>query len=57
LSHALSLFALVISETGSQVYARAGLDCYPIYASHVAGMTGVYHLTQLFFNWLTWQSH
>jgi hypothetical protein len=32
----------------SCIYAQACLDCdLPIYASHVAGMTGMYHHTQL----------
>jgi hypothetical protein len=46
-------FALVICQIGSRVFAQAGLGHDPPnYASHEAGMTGVYHHTKLY--WLRW---
>jgi hypothetical protein len=41
----LTLFTLVILQIGSRIDALAGSP--PIYAFHVAGMTGVHHCTQL----------
>jgi hypothetical protein len=35
-----ALFALGISETGSHIYAQTSLECEPIYASCLTGMTG-----------------
>jgi hypothetical protein len=48
------LFALVILEIGSLIYAEAGLGLnLSICASHVAEVTGVYHHAQPFY-WLRW---
>jgi hypothetical protein len=48
---ALLVLVLVIFLIGSHMYPT-GLDHNPpIYASHVAGMTGMYHHTQLFIGW------
>jgi hypothetical protein len=50
LSHAPSpvLFALIIFLPRSHIYAPNDLDHdLPIYASHVAGITAVYHRAQL----------
>jgi hypothetical protein len=44
----LVVFALVIFEIRSHVYAGAGLDLnLPIYASQVVGLKDVNHYTQL----------
>jgi hypothetical protein len=43
----LTLFALVIFLIGSHVYAWDGLDHNPIYTSHTAGVTDVWHHAQL----------
>jgi hypothetical protein len=42
-----AVFALVIFEIGFYVYAWAGLDLNPMYASQVAGMTSMCHYTRL----------
>jgi hypothetical protein len=43
-----TFFALIIFQIGSGVYVWAGLQSSPtIYASLMAGMTGVYHHAQL----------
>jgi hypothetical protein len=42
------LFALDIFQIRSHINSQAWLDCDPpIYSSHVAGMTGTHHHTQL----------
>jgi hypothetical protein len=47
-AHHPALFIWVIFEIESLVYSRAGLDHeFPIYASHIAGMTGVNNNIQL----------
>jgi hypothetical protein len=47
-----TLFASGIFQIGSNIYAQAGLDCDPpIFASHIAGITGTHHHTQLFSGW------
>jgi hypothetical protein len=33
----------LLFQIRSLVYAWVGLGCNPIYASHIAGMTGVFH--------------
>jgi hypothetical protein len=44
----LALFAFVIFQIGSHIFAWVSLGIDPpIYATHVAEMTGVYHHTQL----------
>jgi hypothetical protein len=44
-----AFFALVIFRVGSHIYVWASLDYgYPIHSSCIAGMTGMYHHTQLF---------
>jgi hypothetical protein len=56
----LDLFALGIFYIGSHIYARAILDCSPpIYASHIARMTGMCHIgwggvLQTLFSILLW---
>jgi hypothetical protein len=50
LSHPSGIFALVVFWIESCIYAWTYLDCVPpIYASHIAGMSGMYHHSQLFF--------
>jgi hypothetical protein len=45
----LALFALVIFQIGSYIYAQAGLDCNPpIYTSYMAEMTKACHYAQFF---------
>jgi hypothetical protein len=49
----LALFALVIFETESPIYAQASLDSdFSIYGPHVPGMTGTLHNDQLFFSFI-----
>jgi hypothetical protein len=44
----LVLFTLAIFQIRSLFFDQASLDCNsPIYALHVAGMTGTYHHAQL----------
>jgi hypothetical protein len=44
----LVLLGLVIFQVGSCLRDLAGLNCNPsVYASQVAGMTGVHHHTQI----------
>jgi hypothetical protein len=46
-----ALFALVVFQIGSRIFAQAGLDHDPsVYVSHVAGITGSHHHIQLY--WL-----
>jgi hypothetical protein len=41
-------FAFVSFQMRSYIYTQAGLDSNPlIYVSHIAGMTGVHHHSQL----------
>jgi hypothetical protein len=43
-----ALFALDVFQIVSHIYVQAGLNCdSSIYASHMAGMTGVHHHTLL----------
>jgi hypothetical protein len=47
-----ALFALTIFQIRSRIYAWAGLDHNPIYASYIDGMTGI-HTAPIFY-WLRW---
>jgi hypothetical protein len=43
----LHTLALVIFRLGSHFFLLADLDHSPIYACHIAGMTGMHHHAQL----------
>jgi hypothetical protein len=43
-----AFFALIIFYIRCGIYTQPDLECHlPIYASHIAEMTGMYHHTQL----------
>jgi hypothetical protein len=45
-------FVILVVWIGPHIYYQASLDCNPpINTSHVAGMTGTCHHTQLFIGW------